>query len=139
MTTAGQSPQHERRRHPRGAVPISVQLSAGQAFDIITQTVNVSVSGAYCEVERFLPVMTKLQIILVIPNSKTSSDSDTSEPQTISCSGVVVRAEPELPTQPHDGDGRYRIAIFFTDLPEDDEQLLADYIDGMLSEEPVSS
>lgn len=97
-------PVAERRSHPRIAKPLSLKLGLGTA-DCVTQTKNISVSGALCEVDRSIDLFTKLKITLLVPlkynihaNNKVSK---------ISCEGVVVRKE-AIPNT-----NKFDIAIFF--------------------------
>ena len=46
----------ERRRHPRVAKTLSLQLTH-QVNELVTETTNVSESGAHCTVNRFLPLI----------------------------------------------------------------------------------
>ena len=118
----------ERRRHPRIAKTLSLQLTH-QVNELVTETTNISESGAHCTVNRFLPLMTKLQVKLAVP--------DTSKPQhatPLTCEGIVVRIDPahEQPRQ-----ATYRIAIFFHDLTERDRTVLGQYVQHHLPQSAV--
>ena len=111
----------ERRRHPRVAKSLSLQLSH-TSDDIITETSNISASGAYCIMKRFIPVLTKMRVKLSVPDERTS--------KTISCEGIVVRVEPaHEQSKPTD----YKVAIFFHDLTEHDRTVLAHYVQQHIS------
>ena len=76
----------ERRRFPRiQDKDISVKLS-GDGVDTSTQSLDVSASGIYCKVDKRLPVMTMVEVILSLPG-KTKSD----KPVEMTIDGVVVR------------------------------------------------
>ncbi|MDD3088696.1 MAG: PilZ domain-containing protein, partial [Candidatus Omnitrophica bacterium] len=78
----------ERRKFPRiKDKEIAVKLS-GEGFNTITQSLDVSASGIYCKVDRRIPLMTRVQLALVIPG-KTSSHAN-----TLKVEGVVVREHP---------------------------------------------
>ncbi len=112
----------ERRRGPRISHQIPVTL--GNGFEGGTcSTKNLSASGAYCTVRRFIPLMTKLHINLELSASSR-----------IRCGGVVVRVNPPSP-DPHRT--QYEVAIFFNELTEHDRVALARYVDHHL--QPPSS
>ena len=110
----------ERRKHPRiKDKNISVKLS-GEGFHTITQSLDVSASGIYCKVDRKIPLMTQIQLVLSIPSKGKSST-------TLNVDGVVVREHPVMV------DGRvdyYDIAIFFNMLSQKEKQILVTYIEN---------
>lgn len=83
----------------------------------MTETFNISRSGAYCQVNEYVEPMTKLKISFLIPvqSAKTSD-------KKVTCGGVVVR------TEPSDLEEKYNIAIFFNEINERDRELISDYI-----------
>ncbi len=105
----------ERRKAPRvkKAFPFTIRSEEGQ---ITTQTKNISVSGAYCHLDKYLPLMTKLSISVGLPDSE----------KNVHCEGVVVRVEEAVPTG-------YNVAIFFSDMPEQDRQRLNRYLQRHIS------
>ena len=110
----------ERRKNIRARKNIPLKL-ADTAFDIITETVDVSSSGAYCRVTRNLPPMSKIEVVLLIPGK--DHDSPT---RKIKCKGVVVRSEPAIL---RDADNaHYNIAIFFTDISKKDQKIAEEYV-----------
>jgi len=112
----------ERRRYPRIKDDnISIQLS-GDGFNAITQSLDVSASGIYCKVDRHIPVMTRLQIVLSLPGKGRSSRK-----VTMNIDGVVVREHPVKK------DGRvqhYDVAIFFNTLLPRERETLVKYINN---------
>ncbi|MBI2885366.1 MAG: PilZ domain-containing protein [Candidatus Omnitrophica bacterium] len=122
MTTPHATPSHpaspdDRRRAPRLAEHLPLTLGDGpEGISVQTHTKNLSASGAYCTVNRFVRPMTKLKIKLDLPGAPAVH---------IYCEGVVVRVEP-----PHEqaGVSEYHIAIFFSDLAERDRLLIAGYV-----------
>ena len=116
------NPGPERRKHPRldNNVPVKIRCDD---FDVVTQTRNLSCSGAYCQVNKFIEPMTKLKIHLLLPLKK----SDKVITQKITCEGVVVRTE----SQP--GDSSFNIAIFFSEMAVKDRKCLAGYIETTLT------
>jgi hypothetical protein len=118
----------ERRRHPRVDNNIPLKISTADA-DLVTETKNISCSGAYCRVNKFLEPMTKMDITLLIPFKKAGKATT----KKVVCGGVVVRTE-NIP----EGDG-FNTAIFFNDIHPRDSRLLADYVHSMLITKDVAA
>ena len=114
----------ERRKHPRleSNIPMKICQEDG---DIVTETWNISRSGAYCRVSRYIEPMTKLRIHLLLPVKKNNKQST----KKISCEGVVVRTE-NVPEKDY-----FNIAVFFSDIPKKDSEAIADYISFCMSSE----
>ena len=108
--------QSERRGTPRASKRVIVSLADASA-ELVTETTNLSASGAYCTVNRFIAPMTKLTMRFDL--------SDGAHPVTIHCTGVVVRTEPSVPTPHH---ARYSIAVFFSDLAERDRATITQFV-----------
>ena len=117
----------ERRRAPRIEHNIPLKISSGN-IEIITETRNLSGSGAYCRINRFIQPMTKLKINLLIPVKKNKRTVTS----RISCHGIVVRTE-SIP-----GDGYFNTAIFFNDIQPKDSRSLNEFVNHMLGEEKDS-
>lgn len=116
----------ERRRSPRLTAQLPVAISeAGMTVE--AETNNLSASGAYCTLDRFLPPMSKLQLRLELPNGRSHT--------SIRCAGVVVRIEPVIA---HAQQSRYHVAIFFTDLAERDRSAIARFVQQRLSATPAT-
>ncbi len=113
----------ERRQHPRIGKILPIKLSVSE-FDILTETHNISASGAYLSLTRPLELMTKLKIILLIPLKKSKSKVI----EKINCTGIVVRCKliDKEARQP------YRAAMYFNDLTERDRKILRSYINPLL-------
>ncbi len=106
----------ERRRAPRIAERIALSIAdAGTALQ--TETKNLSASGVYCTLDRFLAPMTKLQLQFDLPHGSRRA--------RIRCMGVIVRVEP-VPASAERG--RYNTAIFFTELSERDRSVIARFV-----------
>ncbi len=111
----------ERRRAPRiKAEGLSLKLRAGD-FDAVTHTLNISSSGLYCKVDRELPLMSRIKLILMIPDlSKSAMES-----KGVEVEGVVVRAHPVI----IDGKVKhYDVAIFFDSLEPKAKESIDSYI-----------
>ena len=108
----------ERRKNPRldNNIPVKICQEGG---DLVTETKNVSRSGAYCRVNQYIEPMTKLKIHLLLSFPKSGK----SVTKKISCEGVVVRSEPAS------DDGKYHIAVFFSDISKRDAECITDYVD----------
>jgi hypothetical protein len=110
-------PTHERRKDPRlkNNIPVKICQEDG---DLIAETQDISRSGAYCHVDKYIAPMTKLRVHLLL----SSSESGKKKPRKVSFDGVVVRSEPVL-----EGAG-YHIAIFFSDISKRDADFITDYV-----------
>ena len=107
----------ERRKHPRleGNIPVKI---CSDEFDLVTETANLSRTGSYCKVDKYIEPMTKLKIHLLIPLKKGQKIVT----KKISCDGVVVRTE-SVPGQPY-----YNVAIYFSDINVKDADYITDYV-----------
>ena len=115
--------QDERRLAPRTDERLPVVVTdAGVTLQ--AETKNLSAAGVYCVLERFLAPMTKLQLRFALPNGGRT--------QAVNCSGVVVRVEPVV-NQPDQG--RYNVAIFFTDLTDRDRAAIGRFVRQRLAAE----
>ena len=114
----------ERRGDPRleNNIPVKICQEGG---DLVTETLNISRSGAYCCVNQPIALMTKMKIHLLLSSPKSAK----TETRKISCEGVVVRSEAAL------SEGKYNIALFFSDITKRDAEYITDYVDTYLSKE----
>ena len=105
----------ERRAAPRVPVPLPLHLDDAQG-KFTARTKNLSASGAYCMLRRFLAPMTKLAMQLELPGRPV---------HWVRCEGIVVRVEParRVPRRSH-----YYVAIFFSEIAETDRSRIADYV-----------
>ena len=99
----------ERRRHQRVPVEIPVEIASlsfkFKSLDSQCRVVNISCSGLYCQVNRFFPVFTTLDVTLLLEPTQPGNQKT----EKVTCQGVVVRSEPSHPVK---GCNEYRIAIF---------------------------
>ena len=103
-----------------GIKSISLNIT-GQDGALSTQTMDISTSGAYCRTAKPLPLMSKIAITLVIPDTGKRKK----EKKSINCGGTVVRTHPVIV------DGKtcgYDVAIFFNELGDEDKHLLSEYL-----------
>ena len=112
----------ERRHEPRVAerVPLAIRDAS---TELATETNNLSASGAYCTLDRFIAPMSKLQLRFELPSQGHRSTS-------IRCAGVVVRVEPVI-SNPQQG--CYRVAVLFTELAERDREAIGRFVRRRLS------
>jgi c-di-GMP-binding flagellar brake protein YcgR len=121
----------EKRRYPRVSKKLSIKLFSSE-FDIVTETKNISGNGVYCAIDKPLPVMTKLNILLLIPFKKNRNKII----KKISCNGVVVRGG----CVKDNGRHSYYVGIYFNDIKEKDRRVLLSYINSSFnSKESIQS
>ena len=118
------SGKNEKRKYQRiRDANISLKVKSG-AIDIITQSLDISASGVYCKVEKEIPLMSRIKILLILPKTKGGS-SETTQAAKIATDGVVVREHPVII------EGRiahYDLAIFFDNISAKDREAILDYI-----------
>ncbi len=111
----------ERRRSVR--IPENIVFHIGhENHDAQALMVNLSTHGTLCLVERDIPMMTQLQIVLSLPGS-----SNASKEKSLRLRGVVVRKEIDAAS------GKYLIAIFFQSLKPTDKKALERFIHSRLN------
>ena len=120
-----QSSGHERRQHPRIEQNVPVKISSDE-FDIVTETRNLSRSGVYCRINKYIEPMTKLKIHLLLPFKRNKKVVT----KKVSCSGIIVRTE-SIP-----GNDAFNVAIFFNDIQTRDADAVADYVSNMMEGQP---
>lgn len=111
----------ERRRAERiNDENMSLEIRAG-GFDMSSHTLNISTSGLYCKVDRELPLMSRIKLMLMLKDPEKKDK----QVKAIDLEGVVVRAHPVI----IDGKIRhYDVAIFFDSLDPKTKDIIADYI-----------
>lgn len=111
----------ERRRSPRIVdKDLSLKLKTGE-FDTITHTLNLSASGIYCKIDKEIPLMSRVKLVLMIPDQSRADKKATS----IDVEGVVVRGHPVI----INGEIKhYDVAIFFDTLPPKSAEIISSYI-----------
>ena len=103
---------------------ISLKVKSGDV-DIITKSLDISASGVYCKVEKEVPLLSRVKIILIIPKDKKSATKDELQTVKIETDGVVVREHPVIvggKVTHHD------VAIFFDNISAKDREALLEYI-----------
>ena len=111
----------ERRNFPRVKdEELSLKLRLDD-FDSITHTMNISSSGVYCKLGKELPLMSRVRLKLMVPETP-KADKATRE---LDVDGVVVREHPVII------DGvikHYDAAIFFDNLSAKSREIIQNYI-----------
>jgi len=116
---------HEKRKHPRLEKKLPFEIGC-QYTAIKTETKNISCSGAYCFIDRALPVMSKIKISMAIPAEKDNKVA----PKNIACEGIVLRYDP-----PESADVKtsgWNTAIMFTKISKKDKNTIAEYVKSQL-------
>lgn len=113
----------ERRRYPRITKELPLKIKTDN-YDLVTQTKNISCIGAYCFVNKYIPPMTKISVVIVLSlKSKSKAKTTTKKVQ---CKGVVVRTE-ENPPQ------GYNIAIYFNEISQREKNKVAKYVNQQIA------
>lgn len=92
-------------------------------FDIVTSTRNISSVGAYCQTDKYVAPMTKLDITLILNHNYTQGSDGMGT--KVKCRGVVVRTE--------QNENKYNIAVFFNDIAESEKEKINKFIRGLFS------
>jgi len=110
----------ERRKYPRVKdEDLSLKLRLDD-FDFITHTMNISSSGVYCKLDKELPLMSRVKLMLMMPDPAKDGTL-----RNLEVDGVVVRQHPVTI------DGvikHYDVAILFEDLSEKEKEIIAGYM-----------
>lgn len=111
----------ERRKFPRVKDDLlSLKVKLGD-FDAIAHTLDISASGLYCKIDKEIPLMSRVRLILMIPDLS----KEPQELKSLEVDGVVVRGHPVI----IDGQTKhYDVAIFFEDLSPKHREIISNYI-----------
>ena len=109
----------ERRKHPRskrGFTPAAARAGDG----LINRIENVSCSGVLCHTTRPVAEMTKMSIVLDLPEPATGP---------VDAEGIVVRCAAE------DSRGEsFRVAILYTKVSDEALEAIREYVDRDLAQ-----
>lgn len=114
--------QVEKRRSPRIKRRIPLKINFDN-FDAMGLTCDISCIGAYCTVNKHIPLFSKISIVLLLPPKETGDN----QAYSLRCSGVVVRAQ----KSPQD-DSQYDLAIYFNELSLKNKKKLSQYVQRYL-------
>ena len=115
-----QNRNFNRRVNQRYDVQLPLNIGT-EGFHFESTTKNISCSGVYCQIDFFLPLMTKLEVTMNFPIIENNKKVE----KTFTTNTVVVRIDPEF-DQP--GCDVYYIALFFMGIKEENRNLIARYI-----------
>ncbi len=110
----------EQRRHPRSKKTIPFKIKTGDST-IATETIDLSCIGAYCQVDKYIPSMTNLKIVIALP-----CEDQEDGVEYVECNGVVVRVESVLS---NNGGNMHNIAIFFNEIDEPEKEKIANFLE----------
>ena len=86
----------------------------GEGFDVASETLNMSKSGLLCRVRKEIPLMTKIEVLLLLPGAEGKANE-------IRAKGVIVRSE-------KNEDGTFKVAIFFTEMSKNCQERFDAYL-----------
>ena len=124
MPRSSQPMPQDKRRHLRVEYNIPVKIS-GEHGDILTETKNLSCSGAYCRVNQRLEPMTRLKVHLLLPMRK----ADKVTTKSITCQAVVVRSQAVAEEEYYD------TAIFFSDIAPKDSRTISEFVESVIEKQ----
>lgn len=111
----------ELRQSRRVAARLQIELTMDDSISSESgTTINISANGVYFTSKRHLEPLTKLGMRLLLPGEPSGS-----EPEALDVHGVVVRVDPE---EPSDDVEEYEIACFFTDTSPEFRERLGRYV-----------
>lgn len=119
MTQQGE----ERRRYPRSRRGITV-VKDESGPGVLNHVDNISANGVLCHTVKPVALMTRLSIALDLPGA---------EDQRIDAEGIVVRCEPDP-----QGDDKFKVAILFTRLTDEDHEAIRQYVEHDLAQAGVA-
>lgn len=120
---------HERRRYARAQNSLAIKLE-DKDVDFVTETKNISCIGAYCQIDGYLPILTKLKITLLLPKTRGLK-----APQHITCEGTVVRIEKCADAVETN---KFNIAIYFNAISPRDMKLIDRHVKTHLAQNTAS-
>ncbi len=109
-----------RRIGQRYDAQLPLNIGSGE-LQLKSTTKNISCSGVYCEVDRFIPVMTKLEVVMSFPIIENNKKIE----KNFITNVVVVRVDPE---QEQLGCDIYHLGLFFLNIKKEHSNLIARYI-----------
>ena len=111
----------EHRKHLRINQSLQFKLKTTH-FHVVTETINLSCIGAYCQINKDIPLMTGLEIVLALPHV---DEEDKFE--YVECIGSVVRVE-KIASNTNERDA-YNVAIYFSDISDPEKQKIESFVE----------
>lgn len=106
----------EKRGTPRIKEKLPIKVMEGD-YCAVVETKNISATGVYFIASKPIPLMSKVLITLLLPNSAGRNTK-------MECNGTVVRV---VPTTVQDK-ATYETAIFFDDTTEKNKNIISKYV-----------
>jgi len=113
----------EKRKYPRlKDQSISLKVKSGEV-ETITKSLDISASGVYCKVEKELPLLSRVKVMLIIPKAQKGAHGEMKTVK-VETDGVVVREHPVIVDERviH-----YDVAIFFDNISAKDREALLEH------------
>lgn len=121
----------ERRKAARASAKLAMEIRVSGQDCGRAETINVSANGVYFSSKAYIAPLTRLEIVLVLPEepdgaqSMKSGKRATAVKREVTCEGVVVRTVQGPGTE--DGSD-YQVACYFTSISRADREHLESYI-----------
>lgn len=112
----------EKRNTPRVEEKIPIKIMEGES-GIVVETKNISASGAYLVTEKPMPLMSRVMIILLIPECEGRNSK-------VQCGGTVVRTSPTT----FNDKTFYETAIFFDDITEKAKGVISKHVKTVMGQ-----
>ena len=111
----------EKRRHPRVRDRLTLRTSSAETGPVEMSTTNLSLGGAHVVTNRYMPMMTRVEVTLHLPPDAGIE----SRPRPLKAEAVVVRVHPPAPSpEPRS----FEMALFFSRMEPHDRAALARYL-----------
>jgi len=110
----------EKRQHPRIKDRLTLRSSFAGSGSSEMATTDLSLGGALVVAGRYIPLMTKVEVTLLLPPEPSESG-----PRPVHTQAVVVRVRPP---EEHAGLQHYELALFFSHMEQRDRNVLSRYL-----------
>ena len=111
----------EKRSYPRVKDRITLRSTSLAVGASEMSTIDLSLGGAHVMASRFVPLMTRVEVTLLLP----PEEGIESGPRPVRAEAVVVRIHPAEPAAEIE---HYQIALFFSRMEQRDRNALARYL-----------
>ena len=112
----------ERRQAPRITAKLAMQVSGGEEASVLTtESINLSTSGIQFLSRAFLSPLTKVSLTILLPPFGRRLRRE----RMLKIDGVIVRCEESERAKQRP---RYELACYFTELGEEDRDLVEQYV-----------
>jgi len=111
--------QGERRRYQRSKRGFQI-IGDETREGTLTHVDNISGNGVLCHTLRPIPLMTRMQVLLELPEPVN---------QEVNVEGVVVRCEADAQR-----DEEFKVAILFTKIDEDERDAIIRFVEHDLAQ-----